>query len=91
MALTRLINAHCRHEEKIRPADLGYRFRTAQKQGARHTALPQNQFLIDAVVASGGAAPAIKSDPFKVRTLWIIDLFETLRERDRDARIARIR
>ena len=54
-------------------------------------ALPQNQFLIDAVVASGGAAPAIKSDPFKVRTLWIIDLFETLSERDRDARIARIR
>jgi phytoene synthase len=54
-------------------------------------ALPQNQFLIDSVVASGGAAPAIKSDPFKVRTLWIIDLFETLRERDRDARIARIR
>jgi len=43
------------------------------------------------VVASGGVAPAIKSDPFKVRTLWIIDLFETLRERDRDARIARIR
>ena len=54
-------------------------------------ALPQNQFLIDAVVASGGVAPAIKSDPFKVRTLWIIDLFETLSERDRDARIARIR
>jgi phytoene synthase len=54
-------------------------------------ALPQNQFLVDAVVASGSAAPAIKTDPFKVRTLWIIDLFETLRERDRDARIARIR
>ncbi len=54
-------------------------------------ALPQNQFLVDAVVASGSAAPAIKTDPFKVRTLWIIDLFETLRETDRDARIARIR
>tara|TARA_E500000178_G_C16970597_1_gene730751 strand:+ start:410 stop:1462 length:1053 start_codon:yes stop_codon:yes gene_type:complete len=54
-------------------------------------ALPQNQFLIDAVVASGSVVPAITTDPFKVRTLWIIDLFETLRERDRDARIARIR
>ena len=54
-------------------------------------ALPQNQFLIDAVVASGGTVPAIKSDPFKVRTLWIIDLFETLGERDRNTRITHLR
>ena len=50
---------------KIRSADLGYRFRTAQSKALDTPALPQNQFLIDAVVASGGAAPAIKSDPLR--------------------------
>ena len=54
-------------------------------------ALPQNQFLIDAVVTSGATASAIKTDPFRVRTLWILDLFETLRERDRNAHLARTR
>jgi hypothetical protein len=52
-------------------------------------ALSHNQFLIDSVVETGVGAPHVKSDPFKVRTLWMLDLFETLRERDRNARIAR--
>ena len=54
-------------------------------------ALPQNQFLIDAVVETGATAPPITADPFKARTLWMLDLFETLGERDRDAQTARIR
>lgn len=53
--------------------------------------LPQNQFLIDAVAETGGNAPSVTSDPFKVRTLWMLDLFETLRERDRNARITHLR
>ena len=62
-----------------------------ESRGLETPALPHNQFLIDAVAETGANAPSVKSDPFKVRTLWIIDLFETLRERDRDARIARLR
>ena len=66
-------------------------FAQPQSKALDTPALPQNQFLIDAVVASGSTAPAINADPFKARTLWIIDLFETLGERDRDARVSRTR
>ena len=66
-------------------------FAQARSEGMDTPALPQNQFLIDAVVETGVAVPSVKSDPFKVRTLWMLDLFETLRERDRNARIARFR
>lgn len=66
-------------------------FAQPRSEGMDTPALPHNQFLIDAVVETGTNAPSVKSDPFKVRTLWIIDLFETLRERDRNARIARLR
>ena len=66
-------------------------FAQPRSAGMDTPALPQNQFLIDAVVETGLAAPPVKSDPFKVRTLWMLDLFETLRERDRNAGIARLR
>ena len=66
-------------------------FAQPRSEGMDTPALPQNQFLIDAVVETGVTAPSVKTDPFKVRTLWMLDLFETLRERDRNARIARLR
>jgi len=66
-------------------------FTQASSERIDTPALPQNQFLIDAVVETGTTAPPVKSDPFKVRTLWMLDLFETLRERDRNARVARLR
>ena len=66
-------------------------FTQARSERIDTPALPQNQFLIDAVVETGTTAPPVKSDPFKVRTLWMLDLFETLRERDRNARVARLR
>ena len=64
-------------------------FKQPRSEGMDTPALPHNQFLIDSVVETGLGAPHVRSDPFKVRTLWMLDLFETLRERDRNARIAR--
>jgi phytoene synthase len=54
-------------------------------------ALPQNQFLIDAVVNAPADAPAVTSNMFKPRALWMLDLFETLHARDRNPRVARHR
>ena len=47
--------------------------------------------LIDAVVDAPADAPAVTSNMFKPRALWMLDLFETLHARDRNPRVARHR
>ena len=66
-------------------------FRQPRQSASLEPVLPQNKFLVDAVVNAPADAPAVTTNMFKPRALWMLDLFETLHARDRNPRVARHR
>ena len=77
--------------KKVRLLSSAIAFAQSDTMQSSSPTLSQNQFLIDAVAKTPSDSPPITSDIFKVRTLWMLDLFETLGERERNTRISSFR